>query len=67
MAAGNDEHGLETPLADLAEQLIPVDDDADPADDGVGSLADLGDADEADMLEQSIAVPVDEDYPGDGR
>ena len=67
MAAGDDEFGLETPEADRAEQLTPVLDDPDGSTAG-GDIAvgDGLDADEADVLEQAIAVPGDEDYPADG-
>ncbi|HEY5116264.1 MAG TPA: hypothetical protein VIJ00_12135 [Nakamurella sp.] len=68
MTAGNDERGLETPLADLIEQQTPVDDDLDAGAAGTGPLGELGEADEADVVEQSIPVPTEVDYrSGGGR
>lgn len=61
---------IETPVDDRLEQLAPVapvlDDDRGVA---VG-LPDAGslpvEADEADVVEQSREVPLDEEYPVDG-
>jgi hypothetical protein len=63
----NDDRGLETPDADRLEQLLPVgSDQPDDQDDAAtarvaGSVVDI-DADEADVLEQAIPVPAEEDY-----
>lgn len=67
MTVSGDELGLETPEVDRAEQQIPVLDDPD----GSTARGDIAvivtfDADEADVLEQAIGVPDDEDYPADG-
>jgi hypothetical protein len=48
----------EVPDADRAEQTIP----ANPADDEPRAPTPLEDANEADVVEQSIPVPMDEDY-----
>ena len=62
----NDDRGLETPDADRLEQLLPVDGDQSDDQDGTarvaGSVVDNIDADEADVLEQAIPVPAEEDY-----
>ncbi len=55
----------ETPIYDRLEQLTPVvDDDREIAVIPEGSLP--MEADEADVVEQSRSVPLDEDYPVDG-
>lgn len=66
MTAGTGDRGLETPLADLVEQLTPVEDDPETGDITTGSALGLGDADEADALEQAIPVPIDDGYPQGG-
>jgi hypothetical protein len=64
----NDDRGLETPDEDRLEQLLAVGSDQpdDQDDEGTariaGSVVDNIDADEADVLEQAIAVPAEEDY-----
>ncbi len=64
----SDDRGLETPDADRLEQLLPVDGDQSDDQDGTdtariaGSVVDNIDADEADVLEQAIPVPAEEDY-----
>ena len=67
MTASDDELRLETPDVDRLEQLTPLGDD--PAEEPVGgiagSLAEVIDADEADVLEQATPVPADEEYPHD--
>jgi len=64
MADIDEELGLETPEADRAEQVTSVISDPDESVMG-GDLAvgEVLDADEADVLEQAIAVPAEEDYP----
>ncbi|BBY42453.1 hypothetical protein A5765_11215 [Mycolicibacterium celeriflavum] len=51
------------PEADVAEQRIPVDPDEDDTwlDAAADSTARTWDADEADLIEQSIEVPVPDD------
>lgn len=64
----NDDRGLETPDEDRLEQLLPVGSDQpdDHDEEGTarigGSLVDNIEADEADVLEQAIPVPAEEDY-----
>jgi len=48
----------EVPDADRAEQTIP----ANPEDDEPRTPTPQDDANEADVVEQSIPVPMDEDY-----
>lgn len=55
--------GDEVPEADRLEQHTPIDDIEAP--DPAGPLTPAWDADEADQLEQSIEVPVDEDHYDD--
>ncbi len=70
MTANDDEIGLETPDVDRLEQLQPLVDDPDDLDRGSGlpagpppgSMVGDRDADEADVVEQSIGVPADDDY-----
>jgi hypothetical protein len=66
MAASGDELGLETPAVDRVEQLIPVVDDPDDAMVGDDVSVETLEANEADVLEQAIGVPDDEDYPTGG-
>ncbi len=65
MTAHDDDLGLETPDVDRLEQAQPLADDPDEGS-GTGpvpgSVVDNIDADEADVVEQSIAVPADDDY-----
>jgi hypothetical protein len=63
MNANEKEFGLETPIVDHLEQLTPFTDDGDdePLETTV-MLAEISEADEADVLEQAISVPTDEDY-----
>ena len=63
----NDDRGLETPDADRLEQQLLVGDQPDDQDDTgtariAGSVVDNIDADEADVLEQAIPVPAEEEY-----
>ena len=63
----NDDRGLETPDEDRLEQLLAVgSDQPEDQDEGTariaGSVVDNIDADEADVLEQAIPVPAEEDY-----
>jgi hypothetical protein len=56
----------ETPEADLVEQLIPVDTDIE--EDGLDPtrVPDATDADEADLIDQAISVPLPaDDYRAD--
>jgi hypothetical protein len=56
----------ETPEADLVEQLIPVDTDIE--EDGLDPthLTDTTDANEADLIDQAISVPLPaDDYQAD--
>jgi hypothetical protein len=70
MTANDDEIGLETPDVDRLEQAQPLADDGDGGDEVTGtpgrpvpgSVLDNIDADEADVIEQSIEVPSDDDY-----
>ncbi len=67
MTANDDEIGLETPDVDRVEQEQPLADDGDevaaaPARPAPGSVVGNIDADEADVIEQSIDVPSDDDY-----
>ena len=65
MTTPDEDRGLETPDLDRLEQLRPLDDDQPidlPTVAVAGSVVDNIDADEADVLEQSIPVPVDDDY-----
>ena len=67
MAANDDELGLETPEADRVEQLTPVADDLDESSVGGDVVpGELLDADEADVLEQTMTVPDDDEYSTDG-
>jgi len=66
MAASDDTLGLETPEADRVEQLSTVVDDPDESAVGGAVLSEVIDADEADILEQAIEIPADEDYPATG-
>ena len=65
MTASDDELRLETPDVDRLEQLTPLGDDPAEAPVGgiAGSLAEVIDADEADVLEQATPVSADEEYP----
>ena len=68
----NDEIGLETPDVDRLEQVqsLGLDLGVDPENEGAerpgrpepGSVVGNIDADEADLIEQAIDVPVDDDY-----
>ncbi len=71
MTANDDEIGLETPDADRLEQAQPLTDDqddssAESARPTPGAVVGNIDADEADVLEQSIDVPADDDYRDGG-
>jgi hypothetical protein len=68
MTANDDELGLETPDVDHLEQLTPLSDDIAgiPTGPEAGLLSEIVDADEADVLEQAIPVPADEEYPTNG-
>jgi hypothetical protein len=64
MAASGEELGLETPEVDRVEQLTPAIDDVDEPAPGVDvAISETLDADEADVLEQAIGVPDEEEYP----
>ena len=63
MTQGRDEHDtpLEAPEADVAEQEAPVD-PTDDSNDAVPPVATSDvEADEADLLEQARAVPLDDE------
>ena len=68
MTAHDDEIGLETPDVDRLEQAQSLGDESveeqvdEPARPVPGSVVDNIDADEADVIEQSIGVPDDDDY-----
>jgi hypothetical protein len=63
MSANEQELGLETPIVDHLEQLTPFTDDGDdvPLETTV-VFAEIIEANEADVLEQAISVPTDEEY-----
>ena len=67
MAASDEDLDLETPQVDRVEQRTAVIDEPDE-DAALGDVAvsEVLEANEADVLEQAIAVPTDEDYPSDG-
>ncbi|RDI66450.1 hypothetical protein [Nocardia pseudobrasiliensis] len=50
------------PEADYVEQTVPAYQDVDEEDAGVPTGGPTLEAAEADVLEQSIAVPLDEEY-----
>jgi hypothetical protein len=58
-----DDLDVETPEADAVEQAL----DAEPSDEddsgGAGAVSDDIEAPEWDVQEQSIPVPLDDDYP----
>ncbi|MFI5780391.1 hypothetical protein [Nocardia sp. NPDC051570] len=54
------------PEADYREQTVPAYPDADEEDTGLPSGEPILEASEADVLEQSISVPFDEDYENTG-
>ncbi len=71
MTANDDEIGLETPDVDRLEQAQALAEDPDErsgetARPAPGSVVGNIDADEADVLEQSIEVPADDDYRDGG-
>jgi hypothetical protein len=59
MPASDGELGLETPEVDHLEQLTPLADELAEVPGGSEGI----DADEADVLEQAMPVPADEEYP----
>lgn len=63
---GDPVFGEEAPEADVVEQQLPVDADADDEgglDPARISASGNWDANEADLIEQSIAVPLPDDDP----
>lgn len=66
--AGDHVFDDDTPIADAVDQLIPVDvgDDDDAALDPVRMrLSPYAEADETDLIEQAIVVPLDDDLQFD--
>ncbi|TFV54708.1 hypothetical protein E4P42_25185 [Mycobacterium sp. PS03-16] len=64
--AGDPAFGEEAPEADVVEQRLPVDADADEEgglDPAQVSPSRNWEASEADLIEQSIAVPLSDDDP----
>jgi len=59
MPAIDGELGLETPEVDHLEQLTPLTDELAEVPGGIQGIG----ADEADVLEQAMPVPADEEYP----
>ena len=58
MPAIDGELGLETPEVDHLEQLTPLTDELAEVPGGIQGIG----ADEADVLEQAMPVPADEEY-----
>ena len=70
MMGNHHERRVETPDADWVEQLAPAGEDPDAEADSsmpASIRADEVDADEADLVEGAIAVPLEDEYRADGR